>query len=535
MKSLVVMLLLLSSIKVSAIAIPTPTIEEFTRMTIITTSEYVQTLQPLIEWKNQKGIATDLALYPEATGEGREGVKSYIANRYRKDSVTCFLIVGDEHQVPSHIEIILADNDTVVTDNRYTNIEGGEYDISPEAAIGRIPVHTAEEAEIIIDKTVQYEKYPDTSDNWHSRALAVSMTEKVETFHGTWAPANEITDTVLTHFGSDHDDYSFKKFYGDNIDKELFLPRLSEGVGLTYYTGHGADQGWLSCALVNSDAAIITNGYRMPIIISCACYTGRFNTPLGDCMAGAWLKAGEVGSGGGAVAFIGATHALAQNVEPAFYEMARLFSTDKYNSLGTIVNNAKLHYVEMNGTDIPRLMIFGDPSLWPFTSKPTPIPLTYSFSNDSLIISAPEGTVVHIQTKSGSVSETKRLAAPGVSFYLGTGISEDILLTATGKNRYPFIDTLNTSTSIGNKPTLADRETIMVQKGNLLRVQSIGNELFHLRIFSLKGRIIREHHFASSGDYFINLGNLGTASSIVVVKLHTGGREIEQRLCPIIH
>lgn len=66
------------------------------------------------------------------------------------------LIVGDNADVPGQSSSL---KNTHVTDFYYSCMDG-DNDLTPDLQFGRLPVATASEANIVVDKIINYEKNP---------------------------------------------------------------------------------------------------------------------------------------------------------------------------------------------------------------------------------------------------------------------------------------------------------------------------------------------------------------------------------------
>lgn len=77
-----------------------PDVPDGNKMIVITASEFKTVLEPLVDWKNKKGIKTEMYEYPSETGgTGSDAVKSFIQQKYDSDGITYILLVGDAEDV----------------------------------------------------------------------------------------------------------------------------------------------------------------------------------------------------------------------------------------------------------------------------------------------------------------------------------------------------------------------------------------------------------------------------------------------------
>ena len=69
-------------------------------MLIISNPAFINYMQPLVNWKNKKGIPTTLVSTTE-TGSSSSQISNYISDYYFENGLTFVLLVGDYAQVTS--------------------------------------------------------------------------------------------------------------------------------------------------------------------------------------------------------------------------------------------------------------------------------------------------------------------------------------------------------------------------------------------------------------------------------------------------
>jgi hypothetical protein len=123
-------------------------------MLILTTEEYAEKVEPLIRWKNQKGIKTNLILYPNYTGSHWQDVKAFLQRQFEITNLTYVLLFGSFDFIARPI----SSKEDSASDWDYTFLSGD--DSIPDILIGRLPVINEKEAEFVIKNLIQYEKNP---------------------------------------------------------------------------------------------------------------------------------------------------------------------------------------------------------------------------------------------------------------------------------------------------------------------------------------------------------------------------------------
>ena len=109
------------------------------KMLIITHDSLLFTMQTFTDWKNQKGIETEVVTLEEI-GSTNALIKAYIQNVYdtSEEPPDYILLTGDMddiYEIPSYY-IVSTGGDSNVTDHPYVLLEGDDY--FPEMIIGRL-------------------------------------------------------------------------------------------------------------------------------------------------------------------------------------------------------------------------------------------------------------------------------------------------------------------------------------------------------------------------------------------------------------
>ncbi|MEO0185400.1 MAG: C25 family cysteine peptidase [candidate division WOR-3 bacterium] len=224
------------------------------------------------------------------------------------------LFIGDWDYVPAKLSYYqMAEYLWLEADERYfADIDGQSY--LPEIMLGRWPVKPTQQLVTIAQKTLNYEKYPDTGD-WRRRVHLICggtsgpdfgidpLFERFITEAKSF-PADIAYDTQTTRWSEYYpnaDDYKNAIQYWQNA-----------GEIITYYVNHGAPDGWYrhyDSLWINQ----LQNGTSLPFVISGACLTAMFqwdrprstydpNYPPHTCFAEHFLFK----TNGGAIGFFGA-------------------------------------------------------------------------------------------------------------------------------------------------------------------------------------------------------------------------------------
>lgn len=161
-----------------------------------------------------------------------------------------------------------------------------------DLAIGRLPGETAEEAQFLVDRIIDYET-ASPLESWREEIILVADDE-ISSFENVcetrWTDESEI----LT-FQHTPDYPSITKIYlteyplfaGDKPQSRFrFLEEWSDGALLINYLGHGSSvQMADEKVFLGSDVSQLTNGLRLPLMMAFSCTIGDFANPSGKSLS----------------------------------------------------------------------------------------------------------------------------------------------------------------------------------------------------------------------------------------------------------
>lgn len=183
-----------------------------------------------------------------------------------------------------------------VTDHPFSTLIGD--DAIPDVPVGRLPVSSLEEANILINKIITYESNLNNPD---LRANDLVFTADKTDTAGPFC-------TTLHHYeaylpdGFDIDINCMDEMPKEEVRAELFR-NIEEGVLISQYTGHGSVGGWGVGILGRDDIAQLNNIDKPFVQISGNCVDGHFAYPGKPALADALL----VAPNGGTASHWGAT------------------------------------------------------------------------------------------------------------------------------------------------------------------------------------------------------------------------------------
>ena len=118
-------------------------------MLVISNSAFLSTMQPFVDWKNKRGVPTEMVSTVE-TGSSATDIASYISDYYYENGLVFVLLVGDFAQVTSPLVSGSA------SDPSYGFISGN--DKYAEVIIGRFSGSTPTHIATQVERSIDYEK-----------------------------------------------------------------------------------------------------------------------------------------------------------------------------------------------------------------------------------------------------------------------------------------------------------------------------------------------------------------------------------------
>jgi len=344
-------------------------------MLVISNSAFMADMIPFVDWKNKKGIPTEL-VSTSTTGTSSTAIKDYIVDYYNTNGLTFVLLVGDYAQVTSPLYSGSA------SDPSYGFITGN--DVYAEVIVGRFSGSTPAHIQTQVQRSLEYEQR-DSGDYFNNAAGFAS--NQGPGYGGM--DDDEFNDflwnTVLSLFT--YDDY-YSEYDGSGGSDAGGINTINSGVGIINYTGHGSINSWGNGASLNTTQINqLTNVDKLPLVITVGCNVGEFNS-TNECFSEAWQRATHNGAPAGGIAHLGST--ISQSWEPPMHGQWAMnkIITESYSGLdgqpplghktrtvGGITTNGCLHMNDAQGTggqnETRYWTLFGDPSLVFRTDEPT--------------------------------------------------------------------------------------------------------------------------------------------------------------------
>lgn len=269
-------------------------------------------LNTFMTWKRELGYQVVLKTIVSTTS--KEEITEVIrAEYYAGDAPLDYvLLIGDTVdpiKIPAYTIIKPGGGEYDPTDHPYSMLEGLDY--FPDVMVGRITAGSDIELSTVLRKTLAYEKDPYTANpGWFKKALisagnysdqgiapitpawtSLWLMDKLYDFGYTQV------DTVI--YWGPGNPYSYPGTA--NIQSSI-----NNGVSLVAYRGWADANGWQYPIFDRTAINQLTNGLRLPVMVSIVCNTGNFgHATVNPCFGEAWLRSGTPTNPKGGVAFYG--------------------------------------------------------------------------------------------------------------------------------------------------------------------------------------------------------------------------------------
>jgi hypothetical protein len=301
---------------------------------IITTDEFLPSVQPLIEHKNNHGVQTTSYTVEEITStySGRdlaEKMKYCIKDSIESWDIQYVLLIGDIKKVPTRITYASPWEPDLLSDlyfgdiydasfsfcgwdlnsnNRFgeteylggwppqiKNIDG--VDLFADVHVGRLACTTIEEVDLVVDKIVTYEENTANSQWFKRIALAGGDTFPIGLGGFPFIYEGEITNQAVA---DELPDFEHIKLWATKLrlNAVTFNKAINDGVGFLTYAGHGFEHGWgtyqpntlrrrmgfTQPLYYTPFIKYLNNGDKLPIIFFDACLTAKLDFNVTDLL-----------------------------------------------------------------------------------------------------------------------------------------------------------------------------------------------------------------------------------------------------------
>ncbi|MCK4979259.1 MAG: hypothetical protein KAS62_02630, partial [Candidatus Delongbacteria bacterium] len=346
------------------------------------------TLQPWIQWKEEMGYTVNLLEVANNTDLNATGD---IQTEYDTNPNILYVqLVGDWENLKSDFQ-----NSTTSTWGSQDPMLGCVVGVDQyiDVMVGRFSADSSTDVTTQINKAINYEKNPQLGASWYDTALGMARLEGTgsgDDGEGDDDHQENIRDRLLSfNYSTVERQYDGGSSYvASNATSASISAVINSGVSILNYINHGLEDGWSVGDYDNADVNALTNGDKLPFVISVACLVGLTSWTSGECFAENWLRK----SGGGAV--VGMWSSISQPWTPPMcgqdyfndiliggYNYSTnpgsgISTSEQRTRFGSIACNATNLMLEENPTDASTRdtqeawNIFGDVSLLVRTDQP---------------------------------------------------------------------------------------------------------------------------------------------------------------------
>ena len=340
-------------------------------MLVICYDSFYDEMLPFVEWKNMKGIPTEMINVSETGGTALE-IDTYINDYYFANGLTFVLLVGDFAQIPSMDTPFSAH----VSDPSYAYIVGD--DNYQDIFVGRFSAQTSDQVITQVERSIEYEKYPEAGADWYHKGTGTGSGEGTgDDNEYDWEHMRNLR-YILEGFTYSYIDEFYSGSHGEHdADGEPVVSEitasLNEGRSIFNHVGHGAWDGigWGSMpgwyVLDIDDINALTNDNKLPFVYLVACDSGNFEG-YDSCFGETWMRATNNNEPTGAIGVFASTQS--QSWSPpmeAQDEFVDLLAESTYNTMGGLTYSSTMSMMDEYGSDCydetDTWTLFGDPSL----------------------------------------------------------------------------------------------------------------------------------------------------------------------------
>ena len=438
-------------------------VEEQGDLLIICHDEFMDAMQPFIDWKKTIGRKTTMVSIAEAGGNKADNVKAFISDQYANNpELTHVLIVGDyTHLIGKYLNAGSYYEDYSGRSDWWFGQLTGD-DSYNELIVGRFSVESVADVTTHVDRVIHYEKDINANDTWLTVGQGVSHKEGSVGHNGEddYQHIDKIRDDLLEYtYTSVHRDYS--NVPDVTSSAAMISEHINAGVSIINYCNHGYPTSWAVFNYGNSHVNALTNNNKLPFIISVACNNGEYSYYT-TCFAEAWMRATNNTTGEPTGAIGGMFSYISQPWTPPMYGQDEMndiivesYSNNIKRTMGGVSLNGNMKILDLgSNSDAYKATyntwhLFGDPTLMLRTDVPVNMGITHntemSMNSNQFRVNATNGNdAIATLTRNGEImgSAVVENGVAKIQYEVPMELGE-ATLTIVGYNKITYQATVN--------------------------------------------------------------------------------------------
>ena len=475
----------------SAISLNADTFEEKVEFLIVTTDELVESFKPLMGWKIQKGIRSEIittsdiyAIYEGNTQQLK--IKNCLQDYYQNKGLKWVLLGGDDTLVPVQRCYAIVNNETedsrIPTDLFYACFDNafdwdanengiaGEVadniDLYPEVYVSRLPIRNSEDVNVFVRKLLTYEKQATSVPNANTLLLTGTQLWDWPNNPLDQSDAHQKSEKMYNEYIAPYWNAAKYHFYDTgtsfegNASYDLTASNLQEQITNGYHFIHMATHGsaltWSmeQGSSFDTNNALAVQNEDATIIVTMACTTNAFDDAIDPCLSEAFIRnpnssclayLGGSRSGWGysktsmlGTSFMYDAHFFKKlfTGEPASdkYKFAAVASAAKEQMISSATYNGSGRWVQFSLNPI------GDPTMEIFTETPQKFSQpTITTSGTSVTVSTGGVSGCTIAVTSMDYGKSYFQVAQNTSSHTFTNVDAPYCVTITKHNYVPYV------------------------------------------------------------------------------------------------
>jgi hypothetical protein len=275
---------------------------------IITKPEYVPYFEELAVWKTRKGVPTQVVtdewVYSNYTGpvhdDNQERIRECIKDYYLNKGLIWAVLGGDTNRIPYReayamsgsngenipCDLYFSDMDGTWNDDgdsRYGEVKQDNIDMYPDVWVSRVPCDTEAEADLVVQKVLQYEGCDSAPPMPTDYQLDVTL---IGNYLDENTDCADLMEVCAAYMADRFDPLNKLYTSWGTLSRQSLLDSLELGQNIVNHAGHGstdviqAGNDYVS----GDDLFSLANAPRYSgVFYSLSCYSGHM--PTDECVA----------------------------------------------------------------------------------------------------------------------------------------------------------------------------------------------------------------------------------------------------------